>query len=86
MTVQMSCLLAQPQSILLGLFAGFGWISDADEYNSSETTLVSLNLLLCVEMIVLAFVQIIVFPAKDFERVPEMLKSMNTLEEGLLPK
>lgn len=52
------------------MISGFGWIADLDEYDSEDVTLITLHLLLCIEMVIVAFAQVFVFPASEFDCHP----------------
>ena len=79
-TVQIAFLLTQPQALVIGFLADFGWIADEDDGGSESIALFTLNLVLCTEMVVLAFVMSVVFSANDYNSPPKHTE----LRENLL--
>ena len=77
-TVQLAFMITQIQSTLIGTLAESGAIADTDDYDTDQISLFTTNLLMCVEMIILAFVQGIVFSTEDF------LNSQEEIQQSLL--
>ncbi|OMJ73111.1 hypothetical protein SteCoe_28285 [Stentor coeruleus] len=65
--------------IILGI-ASSGAIVSTSDYTTEEITVYTNSLLICTEMIIMSFLLILIFPVSDYEKSPDVRKSI-ALEE-----
>ncbi|CAG9323690.1 unnamed protein product [Blepharisma stoltei] len=66
--IEYAFMVTQIQPSIIGLAASYGLIADTTDDDSVKyVTIYTSNLLLCVEMIILAFVNWVVFPISDYK-------------------
>ena len=65
--IKFGILLTQFQPIIIQIFAATGAIASTSKYSVEEITIYTNALLLCSEMIIMAFLLLIVFPLSDYD-------------------
>ncbi|CAG9323815.1 unnamed protein product [Blepharisma stoltei] len=74
--IKLTMMFTEIQPILILFLAELGAISNDSKYNAEEITTYTNSLLLCSEMIVVGFLQLLVFPVEDFVHHPETRKPL----------
>ncbi|CAG9324888.1 unnamed protein product [Blepharisma stoltei] len=72
--IKLSMIFTEIQPLIISYCAGKGWIADTDDYSQEEITSWTNSLLLCSEMIIVGFIQILVFPVSDYDTPPSSRK------------
>ncbi|CAG9324895.1 unnamed protein product [Blepharisma stoltei] len=78
--VQLSMVFTELQPIIISFCADQGWIANTDDYSKEEITSWTNNLLLCSEMIIVGFLQILIFPVKDYDTPPSSRRCFSQRE------
>jgi len=83
-SIKLCFMATQFQPLVLWVFAALGLIADTQVCSVSETTVFASNLLMCSEMLALAFVQVFLYPPLEYkpntERSPQPVKDTLNIE------
>ncbi|CAG9324890.1 unnamed protein product [Blepharisma stoltei] len=72
--IQLSMVFTEIQPSIISFCADRGWIANTDNYSQVEIIGWTNSLLLCSEMIIMGFLQILVFPLSDYKTPPSSRK------------
>ncbi|CAG9314703.1 unnamed protein product [Blepharisma stoltei] len=74
--IKLSMMFTEIQPLLILILVELGVISSDNKYTVDEMTTYTNSLLLCSEMIVVGFLQLLIFPVEDFTLSPEARKPL----------
>ncbi|CAG9334813.1 unnamed protein product [Blepharisma stoltei] len=64
--IEVFAMLIQVQPLIFSAFAEWNWISDNDKYETDEIASFTSNFILCIEMVIFAFMLKVLFPYTDY--------------------
>jgi len=79
--IKLTMMVTEIQPLFILLVAESGVLASDKEYTSDAMSNYTNSLLLCSEMIVVGFLQILIFPVSDFSTHPEHRKSLKAHKE-----
>jgi hypothetical protein len=77
--VQLSIMIQSIQALVISICIRIG-VPRGDGYDSDEKAIWTTNTLICSEMLVLAFIMILLFPMKDYDRLKGIFSPINTAQ------
>ena len=77
--VQLSIMIQSIQELIISLCIRLG-VPRGDGYDSDERAIWTTNTLICSEMLVLAFIIVLLFPMKDYDRLKGIFSPINTTQ------
>jgi len=79
--VKLTMMFTEIQPLFILVLAEAGWVASDKEYTVDEMSNYTNSLLLCSEMILVGFLQILIFPVEDFSSHPEHRKKLKDHKE-----
>lgn len=76
--IKLSMIFTEIQPLIISIFANRGLIANTSDYSPEEITNYTNSLLICSEMIIVGFIQILVFPLSDYNEPPRTIKETLT--------
>ncbi|CAG9330343.1 unnamed protein product [Blepharisma stoltei] len=82
--VKLTLIITEFQPLIVGLFARLNLIASTGKYSVSEITDYTNAMLMCSEMIVVSFLQLLVYPLTDYDGLPSHKRAWksNSIHNG----
>lgn len=78
--IKLGLIFTELQPLIISGIASSGAIVSTSDYSTEEITIYTNSLLICTEMVIMSFLLILIFPVSDYEKSPDVRKSI-ALEE-----